>query len=118
MTAYKDVTDYGCCCNIVPYLYLVNPETRNVDFSELDRTLYHEIPKGVKNGIHNGLTLVLDVESFDHAYFPRSSKGFRIALTNALDKPLINLGGQFIAPGKLNLNLCMNYCTNVSSDIT
>ena len=108
MTAFKGVTDYGCCCLIVPYLDLVNPETRNVNSLQLDTSLYHEIPKGVKNGMQNGLTLVLDVESFDHAYFTRSSKGFRIALTNALDKPVINLGGQYIAPGKLNMNLCMN----------
>ena len=108
MTAFKGVTDYGCCCLIVPYLDLVNPETRNVNSLQLDNNLYHEIPKGVKNGIQNGLTLLLDVESFDHAYFTRSAKGFRIALTNAMDKPVINLGGQYIAPGKLNMNLCFN----------
>ena len=108
MTAHKVVTDYGSCCLIVPYLYLVNTKTRNVNSLQLDNNLYHEIPKGVKNGIQNGLTLVLDVESFDHAYFSRSAKGFRIALTNALDKPVINLGGQYVAPGKFNINLCLN----------
>jgi Amiloride-sensitive sodium channel len=100
VSAYKGVTDYGSCCLIVPYLYLENPHTRNVHSSQLDNNLFHNIPKGVKNGIQNGLMMVLDVESFDHAYFSRSAKGFRIALTNAQDKPVINLGGQFVAPGK------------------
>jgi len=33
---------------------------------------------------------VLDVESFDYAYFPRGSKGFRVALSNANDQAAIN----------------------------
>ena len=118
MTAYKGVTDYGSCCLIVPYLYLVNPETRKVDPLQLDYNLFHEIPKGVENGMQNGLTLVLDVESFDHAYFTRSAKGFMIALTNALDKPVINLGGQYVAPGKFEyepLRVSNKYWINLSS---
>jgi hypothetical protein len=103
LTAYKDVTDYGSCCLIEPYLFLVNPDTRNVHSSQMDNHLFHTIPKGVKNGIQNGLQLLLDVESFDQAYFSRSAKGFRIALTNAMDKPVINLGGQYISPGKFSV---------------
>ena len=68
--------------------------------SELDNDWYHKIPKGVENGIQNGLKLVLDVETFDHAYTSRSAKGFRIALNNAADKPVINLSAQYVTPGK------------------
>ena len=69
---------------------LINPETRNADAVNLDNKLYHGIPRGVRNGIHNGLRLVLDVESFDHTFFSSAAKGFKIAVSHALDKPAIN----------------------------
>ena len=95
------MTDYGACCLLVPYLNLINPETRDLDpDTELSNTDYHKIPKGAKNGLQNGLKLVLDVESFDYAYYPRGAKGFRVALTNALDQAVINQDGFYIAPGR------------------
>jgi hypothetical protein len=32
---------------------------------------FHTIPLGAKNGEKQGLKLILDVETFDYAYFPR-----------------------------------------------
>ena len=78
---------------------LVNPETRYADAVNLDNKFYHEIPRGVRNGIQNGLKLLLDVESFDHAYFSTAAKGFKIAITNAMDKPVIDQAGLYIEPG-------------------
>ena len=49
-----------------------------------------------------GLKLVLDVENFEYAYTHEGAKGFRVALTNALDQPVINHDGFSIAPGKMN----------------
>ena len=66
---------------------------------DLDNSLYHKIPKGVINGIQNGLKLVLDVETFNHGYFSTTAKGFRIAITNEMDKPVINQAGLYIEPG-------------------
>ena len=40
--------------------------------------------------LQNGLKLVLDVESYDYAYFPRGAKGFRVALSAATDQAVIN----------------------------
>ena len=97
--AYAQNTDFGPCCLIVPYLNLINPETRHVDAVKLDSKFYHEIPRGVRNGLHNGLNLVVDVESFDHAYYSSAAKGFKIAITNAMDKPVIDLAGLYIEPG-------------------
>ena len=37
---------------------------------------------GVKNGVKNGLQLLIDAESFDNAYHHRGSKGFMIALAD------------------------------------
>jgi hypothetical protein len=94
------MTDYGACCLIVPYLNLINPDTRNLDpATEINGSLYHTIPDGAKNGLQNGLKIVLDVENFDYAYFPRGAKGFRVALTNALDQAVINQDGFYISPG-------------------
>ncbi len=53
---------------------------------------WHQIPKGAKNGLQNGLKLVLDVESFDYAYFIRGAKGFRVAIASALDQAVVNQG--------------------------
>ena len=44
--------------------------------------------------------LIIDVESFDYAYFPRSARGFKIALNAATDKAVINQDGFYIRPGK------------------
>jgi|FrelakmetLWP11LW_1041352.scaffolds.fasta_scaffold266141_1 hypothetical protein len=44
--------------------------------------------------------VVLDVESFDYAYFSRGAKGFRVAIVNALDQAVVNQDGFYIAPGK------------------
>lgn len=42
---------------------------------------------------------MLDVESYDYAYFPRGAKGFRIALSDARDQGIINQDGFYISPG-------------------
>jgi hypothetical protein len=35
---------------------------------------YHSIPYGAKNGVKKGMKLIIDVESFDYAYYPRGSR--------------------------------------------
>ncbi len=104
-SAYKELTDYGACCNIIPHLHFVDPRTK--DSENLDFNLRHSIPPGVKHGLENGLKLVLDVESFDYAYDQRRSTGFKAALTNSLDAAVINQEGFYIAPGFLK-NIIMN----------
>ena len=88
--SYKGLTDYGACCIISPYLHFVNPETRDIDADKIDYNLLHSIPGGAKNGLENGLKLVLDVETFDYAYDKRRSTGFKVGLASSLDVPLIN----------------------------
>jgi hypothetical protein len=39
------------------------------------------------------------VESFEYAYFPRSSRGFKVAITDARDKAVISQDGYFLRPG-------------------
>ena len=95
------MTDYGACCVIVPYLDLVNTDTINLDPALYSGDLFHKIPKGAKNGLQNGLKLVLDVEHYDYGYFPRGARGFRVALSSATDQAVINQDGFYISPGDL-----------------
>ena len=51
------------------------------------------IPPGARNGVANGLELLLDVEAFEYAYFPSSSKGFTMALSGSLVRPVVRQQG-------------------------
>ena len=107
------MTDYGACCVIVPYLDLVNPATVSLDPALYSGDLFHNIPKGAKNGLQNGLKLVLDVEHYDYGYFPRGARGFRVALSAATDQAVINQDGFYISPGESNtfLNRLVKHVT-------
>lgn len=59
--------------------------------------------KGVRNGIPNGLKVLLDVEAWNYAYFHRGAKGFMVALADQRDKAIVNQNGFYIAPGTENL---------------
>ena len=108
--AYLTVTDYGACCLIAPYLDFVNPETVYLDPSNYTAEHFHSIPLGTKNGVTRGLKLVMDVESFDYAYYPRSSRGFKIAIADARDKAVISQDGYYIRPGKHSQHCQPNNC--------
>jgi hypothetical protein len=45
------ITDYGACCVIVPYLDLINETTIDLDPELYTGDMFHNIPKGAKNGI-------------------------------------------------------------------
>ena len=60
------------------------------------------MPKGSTNGLRGGIKVILDAEVFDSAYSGRGSSGFRIALTDPRDKPIMNQNSIFIAPGNLS----------------
>ncbi len=97
--SYLTLTDYGACCVIVPHLDLVNNETIYLDPEFYNGKHFHSIPRGVKNGIQNGLKLVLDIEHYDYGFFARGAKGLRVALSAATDQAVINQDGFYIAPG-------------------
>ena len=58
---------------------------------------------GVRNGIKNGLEVVLDAETFDYGYFYRQSSGFMVAFADNRDKAIVNQKGFFVQPGTVNL---------------
>jgi hypothetical protein len=45
--------------------------------------------------------LIIDVESFDYAYFRREAQGVRVALSHPLDRPLIEQTGFYVTTGKM-----------------
>lgn len=57
---------------------------------------YLEIKPGARSGQKNGLTMLLDVESFEYGKFPRSAKGFILALSLSGERPLIRNNGTLL----------------------
>ena len=79
-------TDFGICDWMTP----------NVDSFNLSDT--NSPKKGSETGTRNGLTLLLDAETFDYGYTAKSS-GFNIALSFHLDMPMISQTGVNVSPG-------------------
>jgi hypothetical protein len=84
---------------MVPYLDFVNNATIDVPPEDYTGNDFHSIPYGAKFSVKRGLKLIMDVESFDYAYFPRGSKGFKVALSDARDKAVINQEGYYVSTG-------------------
>ena len=68
-------------------------------------TLYliHNILHGVnifeQVGKANGLTLLLDANTFDYTFHRHASEGFKIAVEHHLDQPLMSMKELDITPG-------------------
>ena len=76
-------TDFGICDWITP----------NVESFDLNDTTH-----GSETGTLNGLTLLLDAETFDYGFTTKSS-GFKISLSYHLDMPIISQTGVNVSPG-------------------
>ena len=55
---------------------------------------YMDIQPGARNGVKNGITFLIDVEDFEYSFFPRSGKGFSIALADSRDRPIVRQQGK------------------------
>ena len=98
--SYKISTDYGACCIITPYLDFEIAATRAYSGQDYTGEQYWSIPRGItRNRIQNGLKVMIDVENYDYAYFERGAKGFRIAVADSRDIPVINQIGFYVSPG-------------------
>ena len=82
--------------------------------------LYKARRSDTKNGIENGLMLLMDVESFENAQYPRwawfafswhshvwlipsKAEGLIVALSGDLERPLVGQSGTFVEAGSANL---------------
>ena len=48
--------------------------------------------ENVYSGHHNGLTVYIDVETYDHAYTPSTGMGVFMVVNHHGDKPILNSG--------------------------
>ena len=121
-SSHVGTTDYGICCTIVPYLDFENPRTVNLPPYLYNAGDFLSVPRGAKNGLQNGLKLILDMEGtvhaslskrrvrkdidlnelssgFDYAYFSRGAKGAKLVLSDHRDKAVVNQDGFYVSPG-------------------
>ena len=57
-------TDYGVCCLFVPQIFF-----DEVPENVTEAQKYHDlVEKGSKNGEHNGLSILLDIENYNFGY--------------------------------------------------
>lgn len=57
------------------------------------------IRPGANVGKANGLTLLLDTETYDYSYHHRASEGFKVAVMHHLDQPLMAIKELDVSPG-------------------
>jgi len=84
---------------LVPHLDFIDNRTKLLDPSEYTAEDFHKIPRGAHHGVPRGLKLIIDVETFDYAYFPRASRGVKVSLADGRDKGVINQDGYYLSPG-------------------
>ena len=57
--------------------------------------------KGAEVGKLNGLSMLLDAETFDYTFHLKAGEGFKIAVHHHLDQPIMSIKEVDIAPGSV-----------------
>ena len=98
-------TDFGFCSLVKPQLNF-DPEYNHLPFSrkmfgpkKQPISYSRKILSGAKVGKANGLSLLLDAETFDYTFHKSASEGFKLAVQHHLDQPLMSVKELDIAPG-------------------
>ena len=94
-------TSYGVCSWVTPFYRMPR---KGMETSLLEQM------KGALSGENNGLSLLLDAETFDYAsglcdLGERAGEGFKVAITHPLDMPIIQQTAVNLVPGFLNILL-------------
>ena len=66
---------------------------------------------GARNGVKNGLTFLIDVETYEYSFFPRSGEGFSVALSDSRDRPVVRQQGKIGKTGLLLIFLLFQVST-------
>ena len=78
--------------------------------SDLDHVPYWEkifgkynwnVTKGAEVGKANGLSMLLDAETFDYTFHLKAGEGFKIAVHHHLDQPIMSIKELDISPGSV-----------------
>ena len=87
--------------------------------SDLDHVPYWEkifgkynwnVTKGAEVGKANGLSMLLDAETFDYTFHLKAGEGFKIAVHHHLDQPIMSIKELDISPGSV-FQVCNTYWT-------
>jgi len=125
-SSHVTYTDFGYCCRIYPKLELEEesmlapagePGWLLPKYSENGGEKFwqeYEERRGSKNGIENGLMLLMDVETFENAHYLRKADGLIVALSGNLERPLVGQNGVFVEPGSANLVSFSVFGTNTT----
>ena len=89
-------TDYGICSIIKPQT-VFDPALEKMYFKKKAFGEHINIKKGAEVGRKNGLSFLLDTETFDYSFHLRASEGFKIAIHHHLDQPIMSIKVRFRA---------------------
>ena len=92
--AYREPTDWGICCMISQH-WITSGFNKTDGFTSDD----FQSPLGVKKSTSAGVTILVDLESFDYSDKKAPSTGFDVVLGDTSDKPIPDINGLQIAPG-------------------
>ena len=59
------------------------------------------VTKGAEVGKANGLSMLLDAETFDYTFHLKAGEGFKIAVHHHLDQPIMSIKELDISPGSV-----------------
>ncbi len=94
-------TDYGICSIIKPQLAF-NDSLDGVPYwNKIFGKHNWDVLKGVEVGKANGLSVLLDAETFDYTFHLKAGEGFKIAVHHHLDQPIMSIKELDISPGSV-----------------
>ena len=94
-------TDYGICSIIKPQLAF-NSDLDEVPYWEKIFGKYNwNVTKGAEVGKANGLSMLLDAETFDYTFHLKAGEGFKIAVHHHLDQPIMSIQELDLSPGSV-----------------
>jgi len=125
-SSHVSYTDFGYCCRIFPTVELSEPRMVRTQYNESGDWVLppykekfwdlYKLRRGSKNGIENGLMLLMDVESFENAQYPSKAEGLIVALSGDLERPLVGSSGTFVEAGSANLISLQVFGTNTTEE--
>ena len=83
-------TDTGICAIIKPQLNF-NRSLDNLPFWNKIFDNTKGVRRGSEVGKANGLTVLLDAETFDYTYHMRAGEGFKLSVHHHLDQPIMSI---------------------------
>ena len=111
-------TDHGGCCFFSPFQ---NMDPYPVDENGVSNwtAIYHDTDYSSKHGRQNGMSVLLNVEQWNYGYNPGKGAGFRVALMDPRDKPMMQFSSLYVQGGaemQINIKPTVTYTTQEAID--